>query len=97
MRILKLTNSPDLPIPRWEGNHRNKSTPTRTTSQAGSVQRKSNIAATTSAMPWQSQEWIHRQIKGSQFEVFEEAEGGQHFMFIENPEKFNRLVMEYLG
>ena len=45
----------------------------------------------------QSQEWIHRQIKGSQFEVFEEAEGGQHFMFIENPEKFNRLVMEYLG
>jgi non-heme chloroperoxidase len=41
--------------------------------------------------------WIHRQIQGSQFEVFEEAEGGKHFMFIENPEKFNRLVMEYLG
>jgi len=34
-------------------------------------------------IPWKSQEWIHRQIKGSQFEVFEEAEGGQHFMFIE--------------
>ena len=50
-----------------------------------------------STMPWKSQEWIHRQIKGSQFEVFEESEGGQHFMFIENPEKFNRLVMEYLG
>jgi non-heme chloroperoxidase len=48
-------------------------------------------------MPWKSQEWIHRQIKGSQFEIFEESEGGQHFMFIENPEKFNRLVMEYLG
>ena len=44
-----------------------------------------------------NEEWIHRQIKGSQFEVFEESEGGQHFMFIENPEKFNRLVMEYLG
>jgi non-heme chloroperoxidase len=40
---------------------------------------------------------IHRQIKGPQFEVFEESEGGQHFMFIENPEKFNRLVMEYFG
>jgi DDE superfamily endonuclease len=26
-----------------------------------------------------------------------QPEGGQHFMFIENPEKFNRLVMEYLG
>ena len=48
-------------------------------------------------MPWKSQEWIHRQIKGSQFEVFEESEDGQHFMLIENPEKFNRLVMEYLG
>jgi non-heme chloroperoxidase len=53
--------------------------------------------ASRSALPWKSQEWIHRQIKGSQFEVFEESEGGQHFMFIENPDKFNRLVMEYLG
>jgi non-heme chloroperoxidase len=55
------------------------------------------ISGRASFMPWKSQEWIHRQIKGSQFEVFEESEGGQHFMFIENPEKFNRLVMEYLG
>ena len=55
------------------------------------------ISGRASFMPWKSQEWIHRQIKGSQFEVFEEPEGGQHFMFIENPEKFNRLVMEYLG
>jgi pimeloyl-ACP methyl ester carboxylesterase len=55
------------------------------------------ISGRASFIPWKSQEWIHRQIKGSQFEVFEESEGGQHFMFIENPEKFNRLVMEYLG
>ncbi|MBV9644377.1 MAG: alpha/beta hydrolase [Verrucomicrobia bacterium] len=55
------------------------------------------ISGRASAVPWKSQEWIHRQIKGSQFEVFEESEGGQHFMFIENPEKFNRLVMENLG
>jgi non-heme chloroperoxidase len=55
------------------------------------------IGGRASAMPWKPQEWIHGQIKGSQFEVFEESEGGQHFMFIENPEKFNRLVMEYLG
>jgi non-heme chloroperoxidase len=55
------------------------------------------ISGRASAIPWKSQQWIHRQIKGSQFEVFEESEGGQHFMFIENPEKFNRLVMEYLG
>jgi non-heme chloroperoxidase len=51
----------------------------------------------SAAAPWKSQEWVHRQIKGSQFEVFEEAEGGQHFMFIENPKKFNRIIMEYLG
>jgi non-heme chloroperoxidase len=55
------------------------------------------ISGRASPLPWKSQEWIHHQIKGSQFEVFEESEGGQHFMFIENPEKFNRLVMEYLG
>lgn len=51
----------------------------------------------SAAAPWKSQKWIHRQIKGSQLEVFEEAEGGQHFMFIENPEKFNRMIMKYLG
>jgi non-heme chloroperoxidase len=55
------------------------------------------ISGRASAIPWKSQEWIHRKIKGSQFEIFEESEGGQHFMFIENPEKFNGLVMEYLG
>lgn len=55
------------------------------------------ISGRASGIPWKSQEWIHRQIKGSQFEVFEESEGGRHVMFIENPEKFNRLVMEYLG
>jgi non-heme chloroperoxidase len=44
-----------------------------------------------------SQQWIHHQIKHSRFEVFEEAEGGQHFMFIENPEKFNRTIIKYLG
>ena len=54
------------------------------------------ISGRASNIPWKSQDWIHRQIQGSQFEVFEEAEGGKHFMFIENPEKFNRLVMEYL-
>jgi non-heme chloroperoxidase len=55
------------------------------------------ISGRASIIPWKSQEWIHSQIKGSQFEVFEEAEGGQHLMFIENPEKFNQMIMEYLG
>src|SRR5258707_7643849 len=55
------------------------------------------ISGRASIIPWKSQERIHRQIKGSQFEIFEEAEGGQHFMFIENPKKFNRMIMKYLG
>jgi pimeloyl-ACP methyl ester carboxylesterase len=54
------------------------------------------ISGRASIIPWKSQEWIHSQIKGSQLEVFEEAEGGRHFMFIENPEKFNRIIMKYL-
>jgi len=49
------------------------------------------------ATSWKSQQWIHHQIESSQFEVFEEAEGGQHFMFVENPEKFNRTIIKYLG
>jgi len=34
------------------------------------------ISGRASKIPWQSQDWIHGQIRGSQFEVFEEAEGG---------------------
>jgi len=55
------------------------------------------ISGRASFIPWKSQDWIHRQIQGWQFEVFEEADGGAHFMFIENPQKFNRLIVEYLG
>jgi hypothetical protein len=34
---------------------------------------------------------------GSRVEIFEENEGGNHFMFMENPEKFNRIVKEFMG
>lgn len=44
-----------------------------------------------------SQEWIAKQIKGARLEIFEEAEGGSHFMFMENPEKFNKIVKEFVG
>jgi pimeloyl-ACP methyl ester carboxylesterase len=30
-------------------------------------------------------------------EIFEAAEGGGHFMFIENPGKFNRRVLQFLS
>jgi pimeloyl-ACP methyl ester carboxylesterase len=55
------------------------------------------VGGEASIFPWRSQAWIHEQIPGSRLEVFAEAEGGSHFMFIENPAKFNRLVTEFIG
>ena len=47
--------------------------------------------------PLPSQEWIRDQIPGSRLEIFEADEGGEHFMFIENPEKFNRVIAGFIG
>ncbi len=55
------------------------------------------VGGRASLVPWKSQAWIHEQIPGSRLEILEEDEGGQHFMFIENPEKFNRLVADFVG
>lgn len=55
------------------------------------------VGGKASLVPWKSQVWIHNQIRGSQLEIFEANEGGAHFMFIENPEKFNRIVREFIG
>ena len=55
------------------------------------------VGAKTSLVGWKSQQWIGSKIPGSRVEIFEEAEGGNHFMFMENPEKFNRLVREFMG
>lgn len=54
------------------------------------------IGGRKSYIPWKSQVWINQSIPGSELEIFEEAEGGGHFMFIENPEKFNRRVLQFL-
>ncbi len=55
------------------------------------------IGGRVSVVSWQSQAWIHEQIAGARLEIFEEHEGGQHFMFIENPAKFNQLVGDFIG
>lgn len=44
-----------------------------------------------------SQQWIASQISGARAHIFEEAEGGSHFMFIENSQKFNKLLTDFLG
>jgi non-heme chloroperoxidase len=41
--------------------------------------------------------WMRDQIPGARLEVFGAEEGGGHFMFMENPRRFNALVREFLG
>jgi non-heme chloroperoxidase len=55
------------------------------------------ISGRGSITPWQSQLWIHEQIPGSQIAFVEAKDRGQHFMFMENPEEFNRIVAGYLA
>lgn len=55
------------------------------------------VGGKVSHVPWQSQVWIHEQIADSQLAIFEEDEGGSHFMFLEGPDKFNALVRDFLG
>lgn len=55
------------------------------------------VSGRKSIIPWQSQAWIHQSIPNSELEIFEQTEGGGHFMFIENPEKFNRRVLQFLS
>lgn len=55
------------------------------------------VGGKVSIVPWRSQVWVASQIKGARLEIFEEKDGGSHFMFMENPEKFNRIVTEFNG
>jgi pimeloyl-ACP methyl ester carboxylesterase len=55
------------------------------------------VGGKTSLVGWKSQEWIGKQIPGARTVIFEDAEGGNHFMFMENPKKFNQLVAELMG
>ena len=55
------------------------------------------IGGRVSLVPWKSVAWAASQVKGARLEIFEEAEGGQHFMFEENPAKFNRVLAEFIG
>jgi pimeloyl-ACP methyl ester carboxylesterase len=54
------------------------------------------VGGKTSLVGWRSQEWMGTQIPGSKVVIFEEAEGGNHFMFMENPAKFNQLVRDLM-
>lgn len=55
------------------------------------------IGGKASHVPWQSQIWIHEQIPNSELMIYEADEGGSHFMFLENPEKFNQMMIDFVG
>ncbi len=55
------------------------------------------IGGKASLVPWQSQQWIHHQIKGSVCEILDEEQGGYHFSFLERPDIFNTIVEDFLG
>ena len=54
------------------------------------------VGGQTSMFPSASQQWISSKIPGSRLEIFTEAEGGSHFMFLENPDLFNAKVLSFL-
>ena len=55
------------------------------------------IGGKASLVPFTCVEWEAAQVPGSQLAIFEKSEKGSHFMFIENPTKFNGLVAAFMG
>jgi pimeloyl-ACP methyl ester carboxylesterase len=54
------------------------------------------IGGESSVVPPASQRWIHRQIPNSVLEIFPTDAGGHHFAFLENPDRFNILLRQFL-
>jgi pimeloyl-ACP methyl ester carboxylesterase len=55
------------------------------------------IGGRASFVPWTCVVWQAEQIPNGQHEIFEANEGGSHFMFMENPQKFNARVEQFLN
>jgi pimeloyl-ACP methyl ester carboxylesterase len=55
------------------------------------------IGGRGSSTPWKALAWQNKVIAGSRLEIFEESEGGSHFTFVENPEKYIKVVSDFLG
>lgn len=54
------------------------------------------IAGAVSICPVAALEWIAARIPGARMVVFDEEDGGSHFMFWENPIKFNTLLRHFV-
>ena len=55
------------------------------------------VGGHASIFPAHTQEWIAEQIPGADCVIFDAGEGGSHFMFYENPAKFNAAVNAFLN
>jgi len=55
------------------------------------------IGAEASIFSAASQRWIAGQIDGAEVEIFAADDGGSHFMFFENPSRFNARVSAFLA
>ncbi|MDA0229232.1 MAG: alpha/beta hydrolase [Proteobacteria bacterium] len=55
------------------------------------------VGGHASIFPAHTQEWIAEQIPGAECVIFGASEGGSHFMFYENPAKFNTVVNAFLA
>lgn len=55
------------------------------------------IGAEASIFSAASQRWIAEVVPGAEVDIFEADQGGSHFMFFENPARFNARVSAFLG
>jgi non-heme chloroperoxidase len=55
------------------------------------------ITGKESVVPWKSQVWIMEQIPDARIEILEKDEGGYHFSFLENPQRFNSIVADFVA
>ena len=54
------------------------------------------IGGASSVVPEVSQRWIHSQIPNSLMEIFPTDAGGHHFAFLENPDRFNIVLVKFI-
>ncbi|WP_299491245.1 alpha/beta hydrolase [uncultured Shewanella sp.] len=54
------------------------------------------VSGRASLTAWRSQRWIAEQLPQSKLVYFEESEGGKHFMFLENPLRFNAVLHDFI-
>jgi len=55
------------------------------------------IGAEASIFPAASQRWIAGRIPGAEVDIVPADQGGSHFMFLENPRRFNERVTAFLA